>query len=76
MTSAASAITRAAGRARASIFCGRRVGISGFGSSSLQSTPIIARRAAHLKVFHRTPQFAIPAWNRPLSDEEMREAQA
>lgn len=57
-------------------FSGRRVGIIGTGSSSIQSTPLIARQAAHLHVFQRTPQFAIPAWNRPLSDEEMREAQA
>ena len=57
-------------------FTGKRVGVIGTGSSSIQSTPIIARQAEHLTVFQRTPQFAIPAWNRPLSDDEMREAQA
>jgi len=56
-------------------FSGQRVGIIGTGSSSIQSTPIIAQQAAHLYVFQRTPQFAIPAWNRPLSAEEMRHAQ-
>jgi cyclohexanone monooxygenase len=57
-------------------FSGQKVGIVGTGSSSIQATPIIARQAQHLFVFQRTPQFAIPAWNRPLSDEEMRQAQA
>jgi cyclohexanone monooxygenase len=56
-------------------FTGKRVGIIGTGSSSIQSTPIIAKQAAQLMVFQRTPQFAIPAWNRELSDEEMRTAQ-
>jgi len=56
-------------------FTGKRVGIIGTGSSSIQSTPIIAQQAAHLFVFQRTPQFAIPAWNRALTDDEMRTAQ-
>ena len=56
-------------------FTGKRVGIIGTGSSSIQSTPIIAKQAAQLMVFQRTPQFAIPAWNRELTDEEMRTAQ-
>jgi len=56
-------------------FSGQRVGIIGTGSSSIQSTPLIAQQAAQLYVFQRTPQFAIPAWNRALSDEEMRHAQ-
>lgn len=56
-------------------FTGRRVGVIGTGSSSIQSTPLIAQQAAELFVFQRTPQFAIPAWNRPLSEEEMKQAQ-
>jgi cyclohexanone monooxygenase len=56
-------------------FAGKRVGIIGTGSSSIQSTPLIAQQAAHLFVFQRTPQFAIPAWNRALTDDEMRTAQ-
>lgn len=56
-------------------FTGKRVGIIGTGSSSIQASPIIAKQAEHLYVFQRTPQFAIPAWNRTLSDEEMRHAQ-
>lgn len=49
---------------------GKRVGIVGTGSSSIQATPIIAEQAEHLFVFQRTPQYTIPAWNRPHSDEE------
>lgn len=55
-------------------FSGKRVGIIGTGSSSIQSSPLIAKQAKHLHVFQRTPQFAIPAWNRALTDEEMRYA--
>ena len=56
-------------------FTGKRVGIIGTGSSSIQASPLIAQQAAHLYVFQRTPQYAIPAWNRALTDEEMRHAQ-
>jgi cyclohexanone monooxygenase len=55
---------------------GKRVGIVGTGSSSIQSTPLIAEQAEHLYVFQRTPQFAIPAWNRPIPPEEMEEIKA
>ena len=55
---------------------GKRVGIVGTGSSGIQSTPLIAEQAGHLYVFQRTPQFAIPAWNRPIPPEEMEEIKA
>ena len=47
-------------------FDGRRVGIIGTGSSAIQSIPIIAKTAAHLTVFQRTPNYAVPAHNAPL----------
>ncbi len=47
-------------------FTGQRVGVIGTGASGIQSIPIIARQAAHLFVFQRTPNFTIPAWNAPL----------
>ena len=47
-------------------FAGKRVGVIGTGSSGVQAIPVIAREAAHLSVFQRTPQYAIPARNRPL----------
>ena len=50
-------------------FTGERVGVVGTGSSGIQCIPHIARQAAHLYVFQRTPNFSIPAHNRPLSVE-------
>jgi cyclohexanone monooxygenase len=50
-------------------FTGHRVGIIGTGSSGIQSTPVIARQAAHLHVFQRSPNFSIPANNRPHTPE-------
>jgi cyclohexanone monooxygenase len=53
-------------------FTGQRVGVIGTGSSAIQSIPIIARQAAHLVVFQRTPNFSIPARNAPLDPEYER----
>jgi cyclohexanone monooxygenase len=55
-------------------FTGKRVGVIGTGSSGVQSIPEIAKRAGHLTVFQRTPQYSIPAGNRPLTDEFVRAA--
>jgi cyclohexanone monooxygenase len=47
-------------------FAGKRVGVIGTGSSGIQAIPLIAQEAAQLTVFQRTPNFIIPARNRPL----------
>jgi cation diffusion facilitator CzcD-associated flavoprotein CzcO len=47
-------------------FTGLRVGVIGTGSSAVQSIPLIARQAAHLFVFQRTPNYVVPARNGPL----------
>lgn len=57
-------------------FTGKRVGVIGTGSSGVQSIPIIAEQAAHLYVFQRTPNYSVPAGNRPLTAEEIRHAKA
>ena len=57
-------------------FTGKRVAVIGTGSSGIQSIPIIAEQAAHLYVFQRTPNYSIPAGNRPLSTEEMDDIKA
>jgi cation diffusion facilitator CzcD-associated flavoprotein CzcO/acetyl esterase/lipase len=44
---------------------GRRVAVIGTGSSGIQAIPLIASQAAHLTVFQRTPNFALPAHNGP-----------
>ncbi|MGM0583409.1 MAG: flavin-containing monooxygenase [Pseudomonadota bacterium] len=51
-------------------FHGRRVGVIGAGSSAIQSIPQIAREAAELVVFQRTPNYAVPAHNRPLTEAD------
>jgi len=53
-------------------FTGQRVGVIGTGSSAIQSIPIMARQAAQLFVFQRTPNFSIPARNAPLDSEYER----
>src|SRR6202022_88817 len=40
---------------------GKRVAVIGTGSSGIQAIPLIAEQAAHLTVFQRTPNFALPA---------------
>jgi cation diffusion facilitator CzcD-associated flavoprotein CzcO len=40
----------------------------------VQAIPEIAKRAAHLTVFQRTPQYSIPARNRPIDPEMVRQA--
>ena len=55
-------------------FAGKRVGVIGTGSSGIQSIPMIAREAEHLTVFQRTPQYSIPAGNRPVRPEELTDA--
>ena len=39
---------------------GRRVGVIGTGSSGMQSIPHLAKDAAHLTVFQRTPNYSFP----------------
>ena len=45
---------------------GKRIAVIGTGSSGIQSIPLIAREAAHLTVFQRTPNFSLPARNGPI----------
>lgn len=51
-------------------FLGQRVAVIGTGSSGIQLIPQVAQQASSLTVFQRTPNFSIPAWNRPLPVEE------
>jgi cation diffusion facilitator CzcD-associated flavoprotein CzcO/acetyl esterase/lipase len=54
-------------------FTGKRVAVIGTGSSGIQSIPIIASQADQLTVFQRTPNFSIPAYNGPISEERLVE---
>lgn len=51
-------------------FSAQRVAVIGTGSSGAQSIPELAATAAQLTVYQRTPHYAVPAGNRPLSQDE------
>ena len=55
---------------------GKRVGVIGTGSSGVQSIPVIARQAAHLTVFQRTPQFTIPARHHTVDRDYLDDVKA
>jgi len=57
-------------------FTGKRVAVIGTGSSAIQSTPLIAAQAKSVTIFQRTPNFSLPALNRPLTDAEVAEFKA
>ncbi|MGA5463729.1 flavin-containing monooxygenase [Mycobacterium sp. NPDC050041] len=57
-------------------FTGRRVAVIGTGSSGVQSIPIIADQAEQLYVFQRTPNYSVPAGNRPLRAEDVARIKA
>src|SRR5262249_12283903 len=57
-------------------FSGKRVAVIGTGSSGIQSIPLIARQAAELTVFQRTPNFSRPAHNGPVPPAKKAEFDA
>ncbi|MBQ7803099.1 MAG: NAD(P)/FAD-dependent oxidoreductase [Rhodococcus sp.] len=57
-------------------FVGKRVGVIGTGSSGIQSIPVIAGDAAQVVVFQRSPNYSIPAGNRPLTEDLIAEVKA
>jgi cation diffusion facilitator CzcD-associated flavoprotein CzcO len=57
-------------------FTGKRVAVIGTGSSGIQSVPIIGEQADQLHVFQRTPNYSVPAGNRPLNDKDVTEYKA
>lgn len=57
-------------------FTNKRVGVIGTGSSGIQIIPKIAETAKHLTVFQRTPQYSIPARNRPLDAQYVQSIKA
>lgn len=57
-------------------FTGKRVAVIGTGSSGIQVSTELAKEAERLFVCQRTPSFSLPAFNRPLTDEDRDEAKA
>jgi cation diffusion facilitator CzcD-associated flavoprotein CzcO len=56
-------------------FEGKHVGVVGTGATGIQVIPEVAGEAGHLTVFQRTPNYAVPARNRPLDGEDWAEIQ-
>src|SRR5258708_2984848 len=60
-------------RARYFLLCtGKRVGVIGTGASGVQVAQEAAGVAAHLTVFQRTPNLALPMRQRKLDDDKIR----
>jgi len=49
---------------------GKRVGVIGTGASAIQLVPEVAKQAAHLDVFQRTPPWIVPKRDRAMSARE------
>ncbi len=49
---------------------GKRVGVIGTGASAIQIVPQVAKKAAKLDVFQRTPAWVIPHPDRPIAEWE------
>jgi cation diffusion facilitator CzcD-associated flavoprotein CzcO len=54
-------------------YSGMRVAVIGTGSTGIQLIPEVAKTAAHLTVFQRTPQFSLPAHNHQLETSYVEE---
>ncbi len=54
-------------------YAGKRVGIIGAGATTVQMLPIMAKTAKSVTVFHRTPNFILPAMQRPMTPEWEKE---
>ncbi|MGD0698275.1 MAG: NAD(P)/FAD-dependent oxidoreductase [Trebonia sp.] len=57
-------------------FAGKRVAVIGTGSSGVQIIPVIAGEVASLTVYQRTPNWATPLNNRPITPQEQAELRA
>lgn len=50
----------------------KRVGLIGAGASGIQAIPIVAAEAEHLYVFQRSPHWAVPLRNSPMTADYSR----
>lgn len=50
-------------------YAGKRVGIIGTGATTVQMLPVMAETAASVTVFQRTPNFVMPAVQKPMTPE-------
>lgn len=54
-------------------YAGKRVALIGTGSSGIQIAPYLAQDAAKLTVFQRTPNYAVPAGNFDMSEQDWQD---
>ena len=54
-------------------YAGKRIGIVGCGATTVQMLPVMAQTAASVTVFQRTPNFIMPAMQRPMTPEWEKE---
>jgi cation diffusion facilitator CzcD-associated flavoprotein CzcO len=57
-------------------FAGKRVAVIGTGSTGVQTIQEVAKTAAQLTVFQRSPNWCAPLHNRPISPDEQVEIKA
>jgi cation diffusion facilitator CzcD-associated flavoprotein CzcO len=57
-------------------FTDKRVGVIGTGSTGVQLIPVVAKEAAHLTVFQRSPAYTLPWQVRPFDPGELDEMKA
>lgn len=50
-------------------YAGKRIGIIGSGATTVQLLPVLAETAANVTVFQRTPNFVMPAVQKPMTPE-------
>ncbi len=53
----------------------KHVGVIGTGATGNQVVPEVAEEAGHVTVFQRTPNYSVPARNRPLDEDDWAEIQ-
>jgi cyclohexanone monooxygenase len=54
-------------------YAGKRVGIIGAGATAVQMLPVIAQTAASVTLFQRTPNFVMPAVQKPMTPDWEKE---
>ena len=54
-------------------YAGKRVGIIGAGATTVQMVPVMAETVGEVTVFQRTPNFILPAMQKPMTPEWERE---
>lgn len=57
-------------------YAGKRIGIIGAGATTVQMLPEVAKVAADVTVFQRTPNFVMPAMQKPMTPEWEKEIKA